>query len=94
MEKGANGNIVLLQEGKENFYILLWEWDGNENTVMGMGGNGIEQVILPISSREPQQINSDHLFITERVVSNNKKCLSLNQRLYSFYPIFSLNDRY
>ena len=22
-----------------------WEWDGNENTVMEMGGNGIEKVI-------------------------------------------------
>ena len=31
----------------ECFYLLglLWEWDWNGNTIMGMGGNGIEKVI-------------------------------------------------
>ena len=27
------------------FYMLQWEWNGNGNTVMGMGGNGIEKFI-------------------------------------------------
>ena len=29
----------------ECFYMLLREWDGNRNTVMGMGGNEIGKVI-------------------------------------------------
>ena len=39
------GIDILVREGMEIFYILLWEWDGNGNTVMGTGGNGIEKVI-------------------------------------------------
>ena len=39
------GINILLQEGMEMFYILLWEWDGNGNTVIGMEENGIEKVI-------------------------------------------------
>ena len=30
---------------KWEFFILLWDWDGNGNTVIGMGGNGIDKFI-------------------------------------------------
>ena len=39
------GIYISSRERMGMFYILLWEWDGNENTIMGIGGNGIEKVI-------------------------------------------------
>ena len=50
------GINVLLREGMfvyitmekewECLYIILWERDGNGNTVKGMGGKWVEKVIL------------------------------------------------
>ena len=37
-------NIYFYEREWECFYILLWEWDENGNTVMGMGGNGIKVI--------------------------------------------------
>ena len=37
---------ILLREGIGMFLnITIWEWEGNRNMVMGVGGNGIKKVI-------------------------------------------------
>ena len=41
---GWNGELIYYYGREwECLYILLWEWDGNGNKVMGMGGNGIKK---------------------------------------------------
>ena len=50
----------------EIFFILLWEWEGNGNTVMGMGGNGIKKVFPHISTSN--QIISFFLIFRARIL--------------------------
>ena len=60
------GINILLREGMGCFYMLLWEWDGNGNTVMGMGGNRIGKVIsahLYVSPKNLRKVKGKNITI-------------------------------